>query len=536
MFKALLQKQFLEVFSFIFIDKRKGKARSAGGAVLIGFLYVLIYCMVVGSFYVTARGLCEPLVSAGMSWLYFALFAIAALFLGVMGSSFSTYNSLYVAKDNEMLFSMPVKPRTVLNSRLVSVYLLGLLYSTLMFLPAIIAYLRVVKPSFLGIVLLILTPVTLAFFVTALSCLLGWLISLIAPKIKSKSLVTVIISLLFAGVYYFFSFRLSSILSSILAAPALIANALKTKVYPLYLLGMGASGDIVKFLLFALICLFAASIVYSIIVRSFAKSVIGSGSASHSRSKARYSEKDIRSSSASSALFKKELLRFTSSPNYMLNANFGLVFMIGAAVLLFIKGGYLREQLIDAGVLGGETLALIVCAAVCLMSSMNFTTASSVSLEGRHIWIAHSLPIEPKAALLAKLKLHLALVLPPLALLLAAVLITFRFSAAISALICIVPVLCVLFLALFGLAVNLKWANLHWTNEVIPIKQSLPAFLAMFSGFILMIVLAAIYLLIRKFVRPLEYLCIAAGLLAIGCLLLYKLVIGWGARRFAELD
>lgn len=536
MFKALLKKQFLEVFSFIFIDKRKGKARSAGGAVLIGFLYALIYCMVIGSFYLTARGLCEPLVSIGMSWLYFALFAIAALFLGVMGSSFSTYNSLYVAKDNEMLFSMPVKPHSVLNSRLVSVYLMGLLYATMMFIPAIIAYLGVVKPSFLGIVLLILTPVMLAFFVTALSCLLGWLISLIAPKIKSKSLVTVIISLVFFGFYYLFSFRLTSILDRILAAPALIANALKTNVYPLYLLGMGASGDIVKFLLFALICIGSAALVYSIIASGFAKSVIGSGSASHSRSKARYSEKDIRSASASSALFKKELQRFTSSPNYMLNANLGLVFMVGAAVLLFIKGRELRELLIDVGFFGGDMLALIACAAVCMISSANITTASSVSLEGRHIWIAHSMPVEPKAALLAKLKLHLALVLPPLALLLAAMLALFRFRLELSALICIVSVLFTLFIALFGLTVNLKWANLHWTNEVIPIKQSLPTFLALFCGFGLLLILLGLYLLLSKLVQPFEYLCIAAGLLAISCILLYKLITGWGTKRFAELD
>ena len=220
----------------------------------------------------------------------------------------------------------------------------------------------------------------------------------------------------------------------------------------------------------------------------------------------------------------------------MLNANLGLVFMIGAAILLFIEGGKLRDMLNNADILGGDIIALIVCAAVCMISSMNTTAASSVSLEGKHIWIAHSLPIEPKSALLAKLKLHLALVLPPLALLLAAALTAFRFRLELSALICIVSVLFVTFIALFDLAVNLKWANLHWTNEVIPIKQSLPTFLALFIGFALLLILLGSYLLLSKLVQPLGYLCVAAGLLAIGCLLLYKLITGWGARRFAELD
>lgn len=536
MFKTLLKKQFLEVFSFIFIDKRKGKKRSVSGAVLTALLYVLLFLFIIGSFYSVANSLCEPLVSAGLSWLYFALFGLSALLFGVIGSAFSTYNSLYVSKDNEMLFSMPIKPRTILASRLVSVYLLSLLYVLLMMIPAVIAYLRHASPDTVGVILLVLTPFLLTLFTSAVSCLLGWLISLIAPKIKNKSFVTVFISVIFIGVYYFFYFRFTSIIAKILAAPGIIANALKSYVYPLYLMGMGASGDAVKFILFALICILSVALVHFIISLSFAKTVIGSGSASHSRSKARYTEKDIRSSSVSSALFKKELSRFTSSPNYMLNANLGLVFMVGAAVLLFIKGGALRELIAGEVGIDADRFALIACAAVCMLSSMNLTTSSSVSLEGKQIWLAQSLPIEPKSALLAKLKLHMALVLPPLALLLAAVIFAFRLPLLHSVMIGIVAVLFVLFLAMLGLAENLKWANLHWTNEVIPIKQSLPAFLGIFGGMTLLIIFGGLYFLLLRFVEPLVYLLIVALVLFCGCFFLYRLIVTWGARRFAELD
>ena len=76
-----------------------------------------------------------------MGWLYFALMGLLAVFLGAFGSVFNTYASLYLAKDNDLLLSMPIPVRTMLlASRLLGVYLMGLLYSGVVILPAVIVY------------------------------------------------------------------------------------------------------------------------------------------------------------------------------------------------------------------------------------------------------------------------------------------------------------------------------------------------------------------------------------------------------------
>ncbi len=535
MLKALIKKQFLEVFASVFIDKRKGTKRSSGSVILNIALYLLLFGVVAVNIYLVANQLCEPLVSAGLAWFYFALFGLASLLFGVLGSAFSTYNSIYVAKDNEMLFSMPIKPRTILLSRLVSVYLLSLLYTLIVFAPAAAAYFRAAEPGIGGILLVVLAALALALLSSAVSCVLGWLISLVARRLKNKSFVTVLVAILFLGLYYFFYFRISGLLAKILASPLLIANVLKGYIYPFYLMGEGAAGDAVKLLLFALMCIGAAAIVYFIISLGFAKSVISGGSVSSAKKNAVYSESSIKAGSASSALFKKELLRFTSSPNYMLNANIGLVFMVGAAVALLIMGSELRQRLETILTGNYDILALIACGAVCLLSGTNITTASSVSLEGKHIWLPQSLPVDARKALLAKLRLHLTIVLPPLALLLASVIIVFRFPLLESVIMCVVSLLYVLLIALIGLAANLKWTNLHWTNEVIPIKQSMPVFISMFGSFAAILLMGGLYFLLKSAVPPLGFLFIAAVLFGAICFILYRLIVTWGARRYAEL-
>ena len=54
---------------------------------------------------------------------------LLAVLLGAFGSVFNTYSSLYLSKDNDLLLSMPIPVRSIMASRLLGVYLMGLMYS-----------------------------------------------------------------------------------------------------------------------------------------------------------------------------------------------------------------------------------------------------------------------------------------------------------------------------------------------------------------------------------------------------------------------
>ena len=124
-----------------------------------------------------------------MDWLYFTIMALLAIVLGAFGSVFNTYSSLYLAKDNDLLLSMPIPVRTILLSRLLSVYLMGLMYSGVVLLPAMIVYWvtvcgRAAAP--LQAVCCCLLLVTI--FVLTLSCALGWVVARISLKLKHQQL------------------------------------------------------------------------------------------------------------------------------------------------------------------------------------------------------------------------------------------------------------------------------------------------------------------------------------------------------------
>ena len=128
-------------------------------------------------------------------------------------------------------------------ARLLSVYLMGLMYSSVVILPAIIVYwcLGEFSPgSVLGSLLLLLS---VSLLVLVLSCLLGWVVAKVSLKLKNKSFITVLISLVFFGVYYVFCFRLQYILQDLIANAVVYGKAIQGAAYPLYLLGQAGAGS-----------------------------------------------------------------------------------------------------------------------------------------------------------------------------------------------------------------------------------------------------------------------------------------------------
>lgn len=244
MLSALLKKQLQEIFRSYFYNAKQGKARSRVSTVgYFAFFAVLMVGVLGGMFTYLAHSLCAPFAAAGMEWLYFTIMAMVAIVLGAFGSVFNTYSSLYLAKDNDLLLSMPIPVRTILLSRLLSVYLMGLLYSGVVLLPAMIVYWVTVSaaPAALAGGLLLFVLVTI--FVLTLSCALGWVVARVSLKLKHRSITVVLTSLLFLSAYYFVYFKAQSFLSELVTNAAYYGAQIRGKAYPLYLIGRAGAGD-----------------------------------------------------------------------------------------------------------------------------------------------------------------------------------------------------------------------------------------------------------------------------------------------------
>ena len=193
MIKALLKKQFLEVFSWVFVSGRKGIHRKKSGIIGFGLLYVLLCSYLGVMLYLLADWLCEPLVLAGMGWLYVAIMSLIGMFAGVVGSVFTTHASLYLSKDNDLLFSLPIKPYKILGIRLVGVYSIGLLYESVVMIPGLIAFWRYARLSVIGYLCSALVPLVLSLLILVLSAVLGYFVAAISAKMKHKNIIIVAI-------------------------------------------------------------------------------------------------------------------------------------------------------------------------------------------------------------------------------------------------------------------------------------------------------------------------------------------------------
>ena len=131
MTKALFQKQMMEVFSWLYQDKKTGKHRNTKGVVGWGLFYLILFGFLGVIFGIAAVTLCSPLLHATMGWLYWCLMGLIAIFFGVFGSVFNTYSSLYQAKDNDLLLSMPIPTSRILLIRLSGVYAMGVMYESM---------------------------------------------------------------------------------------------------------------------------------------------------------------------------------------------------------------------------------------------------------------------------------------------------------------------------------------------------------------------------------------------------------------------
>ncbi|MGI6279361.1 MAG: hypothetical protein ACOYJS_02225 [Acutalibacteraceae bacterium] len=490
MLKTLLKKQFLEINAFYFQSRKTGKHRSAVGTAAFVLLFAFVFLSIGTMFYGVSVTICEALISMQLDWLYFTIMGMLSIFLGVAGSVFNTYVALYRAKDNDLLLSMPIQPSKILFARMSGVYSLGLLFSSLAWIPAIIKYFIIKQPSATALIFSVLLLFLNALFVLVLTCLLGWVVAIVASRIKNKSFATVAMSIIFLAAYYFFYFRLNKILQSFLMNSDKVGLTIKTRIYPLYQLGLAATGEIVPMIIHTAIVVLLFLLCYYILSKSF----IDIATRNRGEKKAVYKETIVKLQSLQSALLRRELKRFLASPAYLLNCGLGIIILPVLAVIAILKADLIRtfiDMMTSNLPLIKSSVPVAATAVVCYVLSTNLISAPSVSLEGKNIWIVQSLPVDPLDVLHAKQRLHILLnTLPALfasvvmGIIIGGDLVTIILMAAVSW-------SYIRFTANLGLVFGTLKANLTWTDETVPIKQSMSVLICLFGGWVICIAMVA---------------------------------------------
>lgn len=524
MLKTLLKKQFAEMFRSYLYDTKKNVKRSVASVVLMFVLFGALMVFIGGFFAVLALQ-SAVLIAADMGWFYFAGFGLLGIFLGTFGSVFNTFAGLYLAKDNDLLLSMPIPVGYIIASRLLGVYLMGLMYSSVVLIPASIVYWIFAPFSISSVISPLLFLISASGIVMLLSCLLGYVVAKISVKLKNKSFITVIISLVFFGAYYFVYFKAQELISDLLENAEVYAGIIKGKAYAVYLFGLAGDGNIACSvgLLAGVAVLVALTCV--MIARSFTR-IATTATNSSAVQKKPVSVGKVKSADA--ALLSKEFKRFLSSPNYMLNCGFGLLFIPAAGIYLLVRGGGIADALAP---FEDIRVAPVLAAAVCALASLVNIAAPSVSLEGKSLWILSTLPIKPWQIIKSKLSVQIILTIVPVIFTDFCGTIALRLSFAEAVLVFAVTLLYVFVLAFFDMILGMRNPDFNWSSEIIPIKQSFAVFASLFGGLIVGAAVGVLYAVCRR-IGSVAYLGIVSAVFAILCAVLFRYLYVCGPRKF----
>lgn len=540
MLKALLKKQFSELlYSYMKRGVAKPDAKgnnNKGKLILFAVLMLYVVGVFVVIFYKAMKELCPTLCAFGLQWLYFSLAGMLATALAIIGSIFLVQYQLYEAKDNDLLLSMPIPTSYIMFTRLFALYVQNFLFEALVFAPAIVVYVQCgqmhMTAAIINCVLLLLL---MPLFSLALTCVLGWLVALLSSRMRHRNLAVIVFSLAFIGGYFYVYSQYSVFLKKILENSEIIGQKVKTLFYPFYELGRAGTGRVDALVFFTLITAAVSVLVFLLLKANFVKLA----TAKPNEKKAVYKEKTARASSADMALLKREALHFFKSPVYFLNGALGsMAMLLGSIAIFWKRNGLLSflpalfpEEPAYAGV-----AELVIALIVCFACAMNTITAPSISLEGKSIWIAQSLPIPTEKVLWAKLRLHL-LISAPTALLVAGVFAMLLGSTGkMLALMLLTPVLFVLLTGLIGLVCNLKMPNLKWNNEAYAIKQS---FSVIATLLVTIALLGGMILAIRFLLDPLtayDLLLIFDAVMVAVSLVLCQWIRTRGTKIFSTLS
>ena len=455
---------------------------------------------------------------------------LSALTVSVLASAFTSYGHLFRCRDNQQLLALPIPPGAIFAVRCGGVYLTGLIYLLLAWVPSVVCYaLAAPRP---GGALLAALPVALALAGVSmvLAVLLGWAVALLNRRARHKSLVTVVGTLLFLAVYYAVFQWVGNAVDA-LALDAVQAGACcqscrctaaSAGLWPQW----AALPHFCYCWQLAVACMVLCG-------KALAKPYLRLLTLEPGKIKAEYRAKAQKKQPPRRALLRRELLHLGACPMWLLNCALSslLLPMLGAAALW--KAADLRAF---TAAYPPESLPMLVCGMVCTAAAMNFITAPSVSLEGDTLWLLQSLPVTPQQVLRAKVELQLLLTLPAAWLCAGCAMAALRIPAGQG-----LPVLAVLatfvwLTAQLGLALGLCLPNLHWVSEAAVVKRSAASMLAMFGGWLLAGgVLFLPLTLLDYAVPPLAAQTVCLAVLLGLNLLLHRWLCTRGAARFAAL-
>ncbi len=493
------------------LHQKDGKLKAAG--FLLGFVLLGILLLGVSFFY--SYMLAEAFSVMDMLYILPALMMTVSSLTSLVTTIYKAGAILFSFKDYDLVMSLPVTQGSVVASRVIILYFMNELFALILLLPMMVVYAIMAQPVLLFYVVFVLTLLCVPMLPAVLASLIGVVVTVISARFRHKNLIGTMLMLLATLAVVFGSFRLGGSADK-LGELGTAFMGMVNRIYPLA--GMYTSA-LCEINLLSLTGFLACSLIPFILFIAGVSRWFG---AMHTFCTSVGTRSDFvlrqgKTRAPFFALYHKELRRFLSSPLYILNTSIGSILSLVLVIALFFVPSQTLEQVLGLPGLS-QMLPLIAPIFLCFFIGVSSTSACSVSLEGKSLWIVRSLPVDTRTVFAAKLGVNLMITVPFS--LVDSILLTLFLKPGLldGILLFVTPLLYCFYISLAGLFFNLRFPNFTWTTEVAVIKQSAATFCGIMAGMLPVIGVAALMIAVPSVTGWLP-LVFCASILLVVCVL-----------------
>ncbi len=434
-------------------------------------------------------GLCYLLCAVGQAATVPTLLCAVAGILIVVIGSFRTGEALFGARGYDVLCAMPLHARALPLARLGVLYLEDMALTAGVLLPGGVVYAIMTRPGWAFYAVTLVGTVVLPTIPLGISLLLGTLVTGISVRVKQRSMVGSILMIALAlmtilGTTVLLPVGLSGSLDELTPERlgemiAAVVRRLGGIYPPAAWYGVAVTGGgITSWGYFGLlvgvsgamagVTAWVVCMVFHPLVR---------------RLRMTFATRDYRLSTATQrsllrALYVREARRYFASTVYVTNTILGPILGAVLSVVFLAVGADTLRGMLPSRMNPEVLLPVAIGMVFCLMT----TTSVSVSMEGKGIELIRSMPIPKRHWLDAKLLWNLTLMLPCWAISTVCLAVALRPTLPEAIWMGLFPLLLMLFSAVLGLTVDLRFHRFDHDSETAVVKQSLSAMLGGFAG------------------------------------------------------
>ncbi len=478
------------------LKKMLGKSASNSKGKMIFVVIAILYVVVVflGSFGWMFFELGKALASVNLTELLLLYMFTYSAGFAVLMSMLRADGFLFHFKDYDILAPLPIKPVSVIAAK--ASIMMIIQYITMFFIaiPIVFSYLYFTPVPFMSIIYLFLGYLVISLPLVILSSLISMGIARITVRLKnSNTIKLILLFVVFLGIM-FASFGMGFNQENPLLGQQDFIRALGDIYLPMqWFLEAVHEANFLSFIL-----LFVShSALFVVFIMAIAKISIKINAKQSVNVGVNRTPAVSQSRSVFKSLLVKETRNYFGITMYVFNTLFGtiMVLIVAVASLIF------KNKVLDfigsefGAVLPVEPMLLII---VGFCIGMVYTSAISLSIEGKKFAFLKSLPIEPKTIMTVKMVFNILLVLPAAIISLILLAIAFEIGILNLILMILVATSFSLLISAFGSILNLYLPKFDFMNEVEVIKQSIAAFIAIFGSFGFLAIDGFIYYQISK--------------------------------------